>query len=90
MMHVIGMILFWMLVVPAVVLTPLFYVYGMIQERCIFPFEDWYEPFIVFGVCLIWPVPTYVITQEYRLERKLKLEQISKSIELHYKDRWYD
>ena len=86
----IGQVLLGIWLFPAILAVPLIIAGMMIDERTLFPFEEWYEPFIFIGLALVWPGLLGLIVYEYREERKKKLAEVQKIIDAHYESRWYE
>lgn len=86
----IGYIILGMWLVPFVISIPTVIIIAMIHDGSFFPFDDWYDiPILI--VCLaIWPVLLGLFIKNYRQERKIKLTTVQKTIDVHYKDKWYD
>lgn len=56
-------------------------------------FKFWDEPsdvVIMFFFILIWPTLILLAIHEHRMDRKKRLKEVAETIEVHYRDKWYD
>ena len=85
-----GHVLLGIWLIPAIIAFPTFLIAMMIQEGSLFPFDEWFEIFILIIGVLIWPVLLVMGFIEYRDQRKKKLAEVQETIEYHYKDKWFE
>ncbi len=88
----IGTILLGLWLGPTIIGTPIIQIIGMIKERTLywFPFDDWYDIFIIAFGLACWPILIWVAILDYKDQRKRKLTEVKHAIDIHYKDLWYE
>ena len=90
MIELIGKIILYSWLIPGLLAYNTLIIAGMATEETLWPFEDWYDPFVIALIIPLWPIVIGAVFQQYRTERKQKLNTIKESIEVHYRDRWYE
>lgn len=83
-------IVFAVYFIPVVVGVLAIILHDMYTHRTLNPFTEFKSLFILTGGLMIWPILGILALLEYRDERKAKLTEVKKAIDVYYRDRWYE